>query len=159
KRKLKIGRYPALSLAKARQRAADVMEAVASGHDPALEAITARNAPSFTALLDEFIADRERRGKKTSGETRRVLERDALPVFGGLPIGAVDDVLVQRAVQRVVDRGASHQAARLLRHIGTVLRYGLRQPAWRRAGLKQNWAALVDKPIEPGVRNRALSDE
>jgi integrase len=159
KRKLKIGRYPAVPLAEARRRAAEIMEAVHEGRDPALERATARNAPTFAALLDEFIGDRERRGKKTSGETRRVIERDALPIFGQLPIGEVDDALVERAVKRVVDRGAPHQAARLLRHIGTVLRYGLRQPGWRRAGLKVNWATLVDRPIEPGVRDRALSDE
>jgi hypothetical protein len=66
-RKARIGQYPAVGLAQARRRAAEIMEAVDQGSDPVGEHRKHRrkegqDALTFKNLFEDYIADQKRSG-------------------------------------------------------------------------------------------------
>lgn len=84
-RRMTLGAYPGVGLADARQRHAEAMQQLQRGIDPGAEAQAAKAkrkaAPTFADLLDE-IWDVELRHKKSGIQTKKLLEKDAVPVWG-----------------------------------------------------------------------------
>ena len=75
-RKVRLGTFPAIGLAEARRRAAEVIEAVERGRDPVADervhrAASARDALTFTDLVEDHLADiAKRRGSKHVRDVR-----------------------------------------------------------------------------------------
>lgn len=81
-KRMTLGKYPAVSLAMARERAALALREVEQGIDPAARAREekkkAKLDPTFQDLLDEFW-ERELSKTKSGEERRRLVKKDALP--------------------------------------------------------------------------------
>lgn len=133
--KATLGRWPIMSLAAARGAAADALEQVASGNDPAAqkkaakaEAIeAARLAADPTlgdrdmvkAVIDLFMkrhASRNRRAADVAGMFRR----DVLPTWGERSIHDITKRDLIDLLDGIVDRGSPITANRLLAHLRTV---------------------------------------
>lgn len=66
----------------------------------------------FEQVLERFIATQERRGRRSTGEMRRILERDALPRWRGRPISEITGADVAEAIESIVARGSPVVASR-----------------------------------------------
>lgn len=129
---LALGVYPATSLAKARQRRADVREKLADGIDPALakraerDAMTVAASQTFELVAREWLlksaADR---AETTQIKVTGWLEKDVFPFIGKMPISAIKprDVLV--TVQKMETRGAVDSAHRVKQICGQVFRFAV----------------------------------
>lgn len=97
RREIGLGSLNAVSLARARELAADVRAKVADGVDPLAEASTPQKEapPTFGAVADRFMADRETewRNPKHRAQWRTTLEVGAASIWS-MPVGDVDTAAV-----------------------------------------------------------------
>ena len=85
-----LGGWPAVSLAKAREKSLEIRAAVADGRDPRAE--RRRPAlPTFQETAEMYIQANTPtwRHVKTAGDTRARLKKYAYPVFGDTPIDRI----------------------------------------------------------------------
>lgn len=120
-RKLTLSPYPRMGLAEARKAAGEALRIVSEGGDPAGDRITVAklkgleripDSHRFEQVLERFLAAQERKGRRSTGEMRRILERDALPRWRGKPIAAITGPDMVEAMDAILDRGAPVAASR-----------------------------------------------
>ena len=157
-RKVRLGPYPAVTLAEARRRAIELRQAVDRGLDPVAEveakrAEEARASLTFADLVAEYIAHQREAGIKTIEEVERALMADAVPHLGAKRANEITDVEIEAVVDRVAKRGSRAMARHLLVYLRGVYRFGLRHsPTIRkRFGLVMDPSDAVGR----GTRGRA----
>jgi integrase len=130
---LALGVYPAVSLAKARQRVVKARELLADGIDPSTakkedkQAQAEAAANTFEAVArDWLIKTKAKRAEITHLKVSTWLEKDAFPFIGNMPISTIGpcDVL-DKVVRKVEARGAIDTAHRLKQLCGQVFRYAV----------------------------------
>ena len=91
RRDIGIGGYPAVSLARARERADENRAAIANGRDPQAEKRRAIEVPSFREAADRTISANKPRWRhgKTATNWKGSLETYAFPVFGDIRVDHV----------------------------------------------------------------------
>lgn len=155
-RRMTIGRFPAFTLAEAREEARSALRSVERGIDPAQERLEAKKKPStlFPDTIDQFIelyAKPKNRGWK---ETRRLLKNNIQPYLKHHSIQEVTRTQVIEALDSVVARGASIQANRTHAAIRKLFNWAL-----DRGIIDQNPIAGL-KPLGKEVaRDRVMTDE
>ena len=150
-----LGRYPTLSLADARVKAATFAAAVKAGRDPAVALIEERQRqhemPTVAELADEYIKRWARRRKKTWEQDRRMLDRDVLPAWGDW---AADEVR-RRDVRALLDGIASRapiQANRVLALLRKMWNFAVEEEI-----LQANPCWQVRRPTRERSRDRVLT--
>lgn len=81
-RRMKLGTYPLLTLAKARKEAAKTLRNAELGLDPAVEKQEARHAPTFEQVAKEYLERHAKAKKKSWKEDERVINKELVPEFG-----------------------------------------------------------------------------
>lgn len=155
-RRLKLGRYPTLSLADAREKAREALVDAQAGEDPAQERRIRRSADTtFGALAEEVL---EVKAKKTRAATQRlrrqIVDAELLPVWKDRPATSITRRDVVEVVERVARRGAPVMANRTLATIKVVFNTGLKRGF---PTLEGNPAHLVEPPGEEEGRDRYLT--
>ena len=122
KRKLRLGKYPAVNLAQARKLAAEVAEAVDMGRDPVAEgrnqrAQRERSALTLTDLIGEYVEDQRRSHVTTVREIERALKRDIVPTLGHFRPADITDLQIEAVIDGVAKRGKA-----MARHLLVYLR-------------------------------------
>jgi len=129
---LALGVYPAVSLAKARQRRDKARELLADGTDPGaarkedklVKAAAAAN--TFEAVAREWLtktaADRK---ESTQTKVTTWLQNDVFPFIGTMPISTVGPRDVLRALRVIEGRGALDSTQRVKQLCGQVFRYAV----------------------------------
>ena len=113
RRAVKLGRYPSMSLKKARSRAKALqsgIEDMDAREDPAARLQARRTAHTFSELAEDWI---ERHAKpnrcaRAVADDRSMLDRHILPEIGSMKIGEIS----KRDVIRLLDRVAAKADAR-----------------------------------------------
>ena len=110
-RDMGLGAYPEISLAAARKTAAKYRELVKQGVDPIEQRRTDRAAHrlatartlTFDECARQYLTDHEKgwRSGKHRELWRQTLADYASPVFGKLPVAAIDESLVLRALKPI----------------------------------------------------------
>ncbi len=112
-RRMTLGQYPGISLAEAREKHGQAMVDVQRGIDPGaeLQAIKAKRkaTPIFNDLLDE-IWEVELQRKKSGAATRKLLEKDVVPAWGGRKVADIK----RRDIVLLLDK--IHQRAPIVRN-------------------------------------------
>ena len=131
-RTLALGVYPAVSLAKARQRCAKARELLADGIDPnaakkdETRATAAAAANTFEAVAREWLektaADRM---VSTHTKVSTWLEKDVIPFIGKMPISTMGPRDVLGALRVMEGRGALDSVQRVKQICGQVFRYAV----------------------------------
>ena len=154
KRRLTLGRYPIISLAKARERARHVFEAASEGIDSAEAQSPAREpAPSFEKVAEQFIR-RYAKPKNRGWHRQEVdLAREFTPYWGKRPIDTITRRDVLDALDRISDRVSPLRANRQLALIRKLFNWCL-----ERGLLETSPAANVKPPGREVSRDRVLSD-
>jgi integrase len=129
---LALGVYPAITLAKARERRDEARKLLAHDTDPSMvKAIQKQTRQQAAANSFEAVA-REWHGKKQPGwapaTARRILrslEKDMFPWVGSLPIKDITAPTLLATIRRVESRGALELAHRIREMAGQVFRYAV----------------------------------
>lgn len=131
-KRLSLGVYPGVSLAKARVRREEARKLLADGIDPSEHRKAAkasrsdRAANSFEVVTREWYAKFSPDWAECHGERIiRRFERDIFPWIGGKPIADVAAPELLAVVRRIESRGALETAHRALGNCGQVFRYAV----------------------------------
>jgi integrase len=156
RRRLKLGEYPAVSLAVARKRARHTQSAIDNGDDPARDRQIAKTAPTDTvkALAADYLKNHARKFKKSAAEDERLLDTDILPKWRERSVRDLTRRDVRALVDGVVERGAPVLANRVLALVRKMLNFGVDND-W----IEANPAARIVKPTREVSRDRVLTDD
>jgi len=148
RREAGLGRFPDVTLASARQRAAEIRSSAAAGKDPLMERDITRAAAraeaarltSFKDCAEAYVSAHEAtwQNAKHAWQWTNTLRRHAYPILGELPVSAVDSALVLKVLDPIWSK-TPETANRLRGRIELVLSWakarGLRDgdnpAAWR----------------------------
>ncbi len=155
-KRLKIGSYPAMSLAEARKAARDTLLDVSKGTDPAKVKQSARaellGAITFGDALNQFIdkyAKRETRGWK---ETSRVFDKYVKPDLGDYRLDAVTTLQIRDLVEAKAET-APYMANRMLAYLRKFFNW-----ASERDMVDASPVSAIKPPGKENARDRILND-
>lgn len=129
---LALGVYPAVSLAKARQRRDKARELLADGIDPMAAkradklAKATEGANTFEAVARDWLT--KTTADRMASTTRKIenwLAHDVYPYLGSMPITAIGPRDVLAALRHMEARGALESVQRVKQHIGQIFRYAI----------------------------------
>lgn len=132
---LGLGAYPAVSLAKAREKREEARKVLASGVDPsahkqAEKRAQAAQAHTFEMLAREWFSyNAPRWAEATADKARSYLEKDLIPALGRRPVGDITRPELVELVRQVEKRGAFNAARKIRQWLGQIFRYGLAKGA------------------------------
>lgn len=154
KRRVTLGKFPALTLEKARRKALDAVAAVSDGHDPAGDKRARREAMTVNDLGDLYIERYAKRNKRSWKEDERTLRVDVRPTIGGMKAMAVK----RRDILDIIDRKAEEGKLTQSRHVLAIVR---KMFAWAvdEDYLEVSPAVGVKPRAKAAQRDRVLSSD
>jgi integrase len=158
-KKLTIGTYPAIDLKTARDLARGALVSAAKGRDPATEKQKAK-AVGGLDLVENVVAEFiERHSKRKNGarhiqETQRILTRDVIGKWKGRRLGEIGRADVHELLDRVVDRGATIMANRVLAALRKLCNWAI-----ERGIIATSPCDKLKAPAAEKSRDRTLSDD
>ena len=154
KRRMKLGSYPAMTLAAARDRASAALRQVADGEDPAGLKQAATRAETFAELADDFLERYAKKRKRSWPTDERTLKRDILPVIGSRKVKDVERADVRRLLQNITARGATIQANRTHALVSKIFNWAISEDL-----ATVNPAQGIARPGIEQQRDRILTDD
>jgi integrase len=162
-----LGKYPAVSLALARERHSEARKLLATGTDPmALRKVEksaeqVANENSFATIAADWLEHwQDGKSPRHVDSTRRRLDSNILPSLGPLQITEIDAPDVVAMVRAIEARGARDIAKRAMETTGQIFRYAIahgkvrRNPAGEfrpsdvlKATRKTNYARIDEKDL------------
>lgn len=126
-RRPKLGAYPLMTIASARQLARQMLLDVAAGRDPSGEVKAQRQSPTVAALIDRYLVEVASR-RKTAKEIERLLTRHVRPAIGPRKVNEVrySDIAELHASMRATPYQANRMLAATSRMFVQAIRYGWR---------------------------------
>jgi integrase len=153
----RIGDYPAMTLAKARQTARDWRELIAQGIDPKVKEAKQRREEdrrreeTFTAVFEAFAED-HLSTLRTGAAVKKVVENHVFPKWGSRPISEIRRADVNELI-RALRKDAPIGANRLLASLKTFFSWAIEQEL-----IDASPAASIKRPSKEIKRDRVLSD-
>lgn len=154
-RTLALGVYPAVSLAKARQRRDKAREQLADGIDPSAAKRADKRAQADAAAntfgavaRDWLVKTAAKRASITQEKVTAWVEKDIIPFIGKMPISTIGPRDVLAVVRKMEARGAIDSAHRIKQLCGQVFRFAVVSGLAQRdvtADLREALAAKVTK--------------
>ena len=166
RRRLKLGRYPSMSLAQARQAAKQVLADVLLGGDPQRERARRCRAKTVRDMAGDYLERYARRNKRSWTKDRAILDRHVLPMIGDLDPRKVTRTDVEAILERARARGLSTQINRIFEvvramfnwavglHVDTPPTDGMRRPVRERPrerNLSHDELRIIWRRIEQGT--------
>lgn len=158
-RRYGLGRYPVVSLVKAREKAIEALRQVEEGIDPSRR----RRQPDMQveAICAAFIRQYAKPRNRNWRETERILNREFVTVHGQRDIRQIKRHDVLEIMDAALERGASYQANRILATIRKLFNWCLERgiiEATPIAGLKAPTRELSrDRVLDDGEIHRVLN--
>lgn len=151
-KRLKIGVYPRVSLATAREKAIDALRQVDEGVDPTKR----RRSPDMKveAVCREFIRLHAQPRNKSWREAERILERELITTFGQSDIRDIKRWDVLEIMDAAVARGSAYQANRIHSNIRKLFNWCI-----ERGVVETSPIIGLKSPTKEESRDRVLDDE
>ena len=146
-----LGRYPQTSLADARRMALEAKALIDEGLDPR---DVASGALSVRQLVASYLERHVRPNLRSARAVERRLNKNMLPVIGGLAVSALHKRDINRVLDRIVARDCPVEAARVFQDMRALFRWAV-----ARGDLDHNPMEGMRTPHAPKPRERVLSDE
>lgn len=127
-RTLAIGKYPAITLAKAREKHRAALAMLADGTDPAAAkqqkkvADKVRHGNTLEAVSLEWL-ENQKCSAATTRRKRTAISADLYPALGKLPIADITAMQLLAELRKVEARGAVYSAHKLREYCGEIWRY------------------------------------
>ena len=156
-RRLALGRYPALGLAEARDRALEALRQIAQGIDPANVKRVARDSYQsrlFPTVLDDFIESHAKRMTRSWHEAERLLRKEFARPWHKLPIDQITKHTINAVIDEIVKRGAPSAANHAFADIRRFFNWCV-----ERGYLDHAPCAGMKAPCKVASRDRVLTDE
>jgi integrase len=178
--RLKLGNYPLLTLEKAREKAKQALEDLASGRDPRereqkeLRDEARRRQDTFGSVAEDFIkrhVAKLRSSKAMEATIRRELlgqklkdgkwaiDPDKETHWHDLPITEITRRDVIELLEEIVDRGTRHQARKVLAYVRKLFNWSIARDAYALEGSPCDRVRPKDIVGKLKPRQRVLSDE
>lgn len=124
-RRPKLGAYPLMTIASARQLARQMLLDVAAGRDPSGEVKAQRSAPTVAALVDRYLVEIASR-RKSGREIERLLVKHVRPRLGTRKVNEVrySDIAELHASMQATPYQANRVLAAASRMFVQAIRYG-----------------------------------
>ncbi len=153
-RRLTLGTYPALPLARARKKASERLSEVAEGRDPAGEKLAARKADTFGDLAEDYMRLYAIPQKRSWRKDREALDRDLLPRFGRRLAADITRREVIELLDDIKGRGAPILANRTHEIMRRIYNWGI-----SREKVGVNPCRDIERPSPERSRERVLTDD
>jgi integrase len=160
-----LGSVRAISLAEARERAAECRRLRANDIDPIVKRRSERtarrletaNALTFKVAAERFVAAHRSawRNAKHAGQWEATLATYAYPVFGDLPVASVDTGLVLRALEAIWSK-KPETASRLRQRIERVLSWATAR-GYRKGENPARWRGHLDQTLPARNKMRGVA--
>ena len=153
--RVKLGRYPQTSLARARTLALEARGHLEEGRDPR-DVFAARAAGKVTVgnLLASYLAKYARPNLKSAAAIERRFNKNVLPLIGNVALADLHKREVNRVIDPIVERGRLVEATRCFEDLRAMFRWAV-----ERGDLDHSPAEGMRKPGESKPRERVLSDD
>lgn len=156
--KLTLGRWPMMGLAEARTAAAEALEKVERGADPAAEKKAAKAAPApnrdtFEAVVADFMKRHASRNRRAD-DVAAMFRREVAQRWNGRAIQSITKRDILDVLDGVVDRGSPITANRLRASLNVLFNW-----AKSRDIIKDNPLDGVRPPAPESSRDRVLTDQ
>lgn len=151
-KRMKLGVYPRITLATAREKAMDVLRQVDEGIDPTKRKRSADM--KVETVCAEFIRLHAQARNKSWREADRILQREFVSVFGQRDIREIKRFDVLEIMDAAVARGSAYQANRILAHVRKLLNWAL-----ERGIIETNPIVGIKAPTKEQSRDRVLDDD
>ena len=126
----KVGRWPILTPALARQEAVKVLRSVTLGGDPSAERHSLRNSMSISQLCTDYIADMDARlinGKKASTiytDKIRINNKHIIPGIGKFKVATISQEQIEKWMYELSPHGS---ARRILGLTGAIFSWAVKR--------------------------------
>ena len=158
RRSYRLGEYPRMSLAQARDEARRRRFDLLDGVDPQAARRAAREAAArriaTSALVSAYLDHLKRSGKRTWREDERYLTRTLSRPLGDVPAAEIDRDVIRAAMQTYLDEGKPVAANRCRAHLHALFQWALRE-----GHVDRNPVAGVSKAVKERPRSRWLTTE
>jgi integrase len=155
RRRVKLGQFPMLSLAEARQRARKLLAEVTRGGDPGAARDQLRKADEFQGLVGRYV---DAKAPNLSAKTLTEYLRMVAAYIEGTPLGKTPSRAIRRADVKGwledIARKAPVMANRVFQLVRATLRFAVREEL-----LDANPCDGLQRPRKEKERERVLSDE
>lgn len=127
---LSIGKYPTVTLSKAREKHQTALAMLADGIDPAAAkqqqkaAEKVKHGNTLKAVVDEWLA-RQECSEATVKRKSKAITADLLPALGRLPIVDITAKQLLVELRKVEARGAVYSAHKLREYCGEIWRFAV----------------------------------
>lgn len=127
RREMGLGPWPDVSIAEARERAAEARKAVRDGSDPIVERAKQRQAPKVVTLAEaaQGCFEAKKAELKNANAIKRwlgLLKNHVLPKIGNIPVEDIDQHMIKKTLEPLWHSKAE-TARKSLGHIGQTLNY------------------------------------
>lgn len=154
RRRLKLGEFPAMSLADARTAAQDALHKVqVLKLDPAASKKADKGAGTMAAVCHDYLERYSKPRKRSWKEDERIIARDIVPYLGKLKVRDITRRQIRERVTAILDRDAPIMANAVQSLIHGILRYATDEEM-----IDANPAAGMRKPAPKPSRDRVLTD-
>lgn len=158
KRRMTLGKYPALGLADARQLHRSALATLASGKDPALlqqlERTQARTAQTLGELATEYLEKWAKPRKRSWAEDERILNKDVLPLWRQRKAKDITRKDVLALLDAIHKRGAPIAANRTLAVIRRMFNFALERDI-----VENSPCYAIKAPAKENRRDRVLTEQ
>jgi integrase len=151
KRRHSIGKYPAMTLAEARELATETIKKAARGE--AINVQAKKIDTSFATLLERYLTEYVEQRLRTAIQLRRALTKYALPLFNSRPVERITSEDIHNLLHSIT---APYQANRIHAHLSGFFRWCQTQPS---IPVVINPVKSVLKPNVEVSRDRELNRE
>jgi len=127
RRFLPLGRYPTVSLAKAREKLRAARSSLSSGKDPRFteKSLRRRQLGTVEALCKAYTEDMRAKGKRSADHVLRQLQKNVLPYIGELQASEVEPFHVREILFEIINRGSPVASNRVRSYLHAAFTYGI----------------------------------
>ncbi len=156
-KRMTLGRYPDLLLAKARAAAYSAKSKIAAGEDPKprkLKAHSRRTEHTFSLAVDSYIEQHAKQKSKTWKQTEQMIHRELMGAFANTDIREISKQDIARHIEQIVKRGSPASANLALRIIKKFFNWCVEQGL-----LEISPVTGLQAPARIVSRDRVLTDK
>ncbi|PIO46758.1 tyrosine-type recombinase/integrase [Phyllobacterium zundukense] len=154
KRRVTIGKFPAIDLAKARAKALGAVTAVSDGEDPAGKKRARRDSMTVRELGALYVEKYAKRNKRTWAEDERLLKVEVYPEIGDMKALAVKRRDILDIIESKADAGFLAQSTQILAVVRKAFNWAVENDY-----LESSPVIGVKPRAKPTRRERVLSDD
>ena len=146
RKRVTLGQYPAMSLAKAREAARTALSEIRDGTFDQKQ-----GSASFADAVEDWYT-REQRARKSFQQVEQAMRLHVLPYLGRHQLDQITKADLMRVIDRIADQGKLTQANRVRAFVTRFFNW-----ATERNFVKASPAAALPKPAKEVSRDRVLS--